>query len=227
MPAHLTHLTHFTRLAQSRSGQTPAAAGDARATGNALGIYSICSAHPLVIEAAMHQALDDFAVAPLASLDQRAVVLCGADGVGKTATLIDGSAASAPPAVASTGGGARLGPPALPCASTPTTPTTLQLGGLTCEHCVARVQKALEAVAIDKQQGAQQGQASAEPPAPAPADGKADTRPAWMKKMGYEAEPGTADPAATAPAEVPPAAPLAAAAAAPPPAATESPAAAP
>ena len=65
MPAHLTHLTHpthlthFTRLAQSRSGQTPAAAGDARATGSALGIYSICSAHPLVIEAAMHQALDD------------------------------------------------------------------------------------------------------------------------------------------------------------------------
>src|SRR5256885_5084536 len=62
MPAHLTHpthLTHFTRLAQSRSRQTPAAAGDARATGSALGIYSICSAHPLVIEAAMHQALDD------------------------------------------------------------------------------------------------------------------------------------------------------------------------
>ena len=62
MPAphtHPTHLTHFTRLAQSRSGQTPAAAGDARATGSALGIYSICSAHPLVIEAAMHQALDD------------------------------------------------------------------------------------------------------------------------------------------------------------------------
>ena len=33
----------------------------------------------------MHQALQDFDVAPLASLDQRAVVLCGADGVGKTA----------------------------------------------------------------------------------------------------------------------------------------------
>ena len=92
---------------------------------------------------------------------------------------------------------------------------------------VDEAQKALEAVAIDKQQGAQQGQASAEPHSPASADGKADTRPAWMKKMGYEAEPGTADPAATAPAEVPPAAPLAAAAAAPPPAATESPAAAP
>ncbi|KEH08245.1 tagatose-bisphosphate aldolase [Delftia tsuruhatensis] len=49
-------LTHLTRLAQSRCGQAPAAAGGAN---GALGIYSICSAHPLVIEAAMHQALDD------------------------------------------------------------------------------------------------------------------------------------------------------------------------
>ena len=46
-----------------------------------------------------------------------------------------------------------------------------------------------------------------------------------MKKMGYEAEPGTADPAATAPAEVPPAAPSLQRRG-PPPAATESPAAA-
>ena len=69
---------------------------------------------------------------------------------------------------------------------------------------VDEAQKALEAVAIDKQQGAQQGQASAEPHSPAsaaPADGEVDARPAWMKRMGYQAEASSADPAATAAAE--------------------------
>ncbi|WP_280192315.1 D-tagatose-bisphosphate aldolase, class II, non-catalytic subunit [Delftia sp. PS-11] len=44
---------YLQRLAQARTGAAAQAAGAAH------GIYSICSAHPLVIEAAMHQALED------------------------------------------------------------------------------------------------------------------------------------------------------------------------
>lgn len=46
-------IRHLTQLAQTRA---PHAGGG---TDTARGIYSICSAHPLVIEAAMHQALED------------------------------------------------------------------------------------------------------------------------------------------------------------------------
>jgi D-tagatose-1,6-bisphosphate aldolase subunit GatZ/KbaZ len=46
-------IRHLTRLAQTRTSRAQGTAAGAR------GIYSICSAHPLVIEAAMHQALED------------------------------------------------------------------------------------------------------------------------------------------------------------------------